>query len=911
MKSDHWERIEQLYHAALECDAEKRSAFLAEECRDDAALRGEVEALLAANEQASGFLAAPALEVEARRLAVEMPASLLGVEPGQELSHYRIISHIGAGGMGDVYLAEDTKLGRKVAIKLLPADLKADGLAKRRMLREARAAAMLDHSNICSIYEVDESGPLTFIVMQYVEGETLAARIKRDPLGLDAILDIAIQVADALSEAHSQGVIHRDIKPQNIMITERNQVKVLDFGIAKLTESQQSGDSHVQTKSMLTEMGALIGTLPYMSPEQVRGDDIDARSDLFSLGIVIYEMATRNQPFVAKSATATISMILTSEPSPVAHFLTNAPSEFQRILSKVLCKNKDERYQTARDLMVDIKRLKEDITFNARVERSFPPASESLASAVANSHTASIGLSSDRITLPNQHTRTEGLRQPFASRIRKYVWPLLASVLFVIILLGGINYFRSSERLGSVAILPFSYNSNDPRLMSEPDREYLSDGLTESIINSLSQLPDLKVIARSSVFRYKGKDIDLQSVARDLGVQSVMVGRITELGDSLTISVELEDIHEKRQVWGERYNLKTYELLSVQREIARDISENLRLKMTGEDKKRLAKSYTDNGEAYQEYLKGRYYWNKRTGDGLRKAIEFFEQAVSVDPNYALAYTGLADCYTLLSDFGYIPPREGYSRADYYVQQALKLDDNLAETHTSLASIKAVIKWDWAGAEEQYQKAIELNPNYATAHHWYATHSLLMGRFDRALAEIKKAQQLDPLSLGINKDFGAILLFSRQYKEAREQCRKTLQIAPGFLVMSTYIAQTYEMEQNYQDAITEIERAHRAAPDDTEITCGLGQAYAYARRTAEARKILGELNQPQKQAQYLPKEMALLYALLGEKEKAIALLQKAYEDHYLTVAEIATDPRFANLRSDPKLADLLRKLGLAK
>lgn len=914
MKSARWQRIEQLYHAALEREAEQRASFLVEACPDDAALRSEVEALLAANEQARGFMPAPALELEPRQLAAETPAPS-GVQVGQELSHYKILSRIGAGGMGEVYLAEDTKLGRKVAIKVLPEYLKADELAKKRMLREARAAAKLDHSNICSIYEVSEADALTFIVMQYIEGETLASKIKRDPLGLDAILDITIQVADALSEAHRQGIIHRDIKPQNIMITERNQVKVLDFGIAKLTESSKSAESQLQTKSMLTEMGALIGTLPYMSPEQVKAEDIDARSDVFSLGIVIYEMATRSHPFAAKSATATILMILTSEPLPITHFLADAPSEFQRILSKALCKNRNERYQTARDLMIDARKLKEDISFNARVERSFPPASGSLASAVAENQTASIGASKEFGAHSEQPAHVQMPHQLFASRISRYKWILLAFVLSVIILYGAINYFTYPERSDSVAILPFSYGSTDPQLMAKLDSEYLSDGLTESIINSLSQLPELKVIARSSVFRYKGqdvgKDVDLHSIARELGVQSIMVGRIVQLGDNLTISVELVGIRENRQVWGERYHRKTSDLLAVQKEIAKEISENLRLKLTGEDQKRLAKNYTDDGEAYQQYLKGRYYWNKRTGEGLNKAIEFFEQAVKIDQKYALAYTGLADCYTLLSDFGYIPPTKGYLKAKGYVEEALKLDDNLAEAHTSLASIKAVIYWDWSGAESQYRKAIELNPNYPTAHQWYATHSLLMGNFDQALAEIRKAQQLDPLSLGINKDFGAILLFSGQYPEAREQCRKTLQIDPSFLVMSTYIAQTYEMEQRYDEALAEIKRAHEIAPDDAEITYGLAQAYAYAGKITDARTILNKINQPQKQDQYLPKEMALLYALLGEKEKAINILQEAYKNHHLSVAEIATDPRFAMLRSDARLSDLLRSLGLAQ
>jgi TolB-like protein/Tfp pilus assembly protein PilF len=446
--------------------------------------------------------------------------------------------------------------------------------------------------------------------------------------------------------------------------------------------------------------------------------------------------------------------------------------------------------------------------------------------------------------------------------------------------------------------------------MAKPDREYLSDGFTESIINNLSQLANLKVIARSSVFRYKGKDLDVQAIGRELKVRAVLVGQIKQEADELRITVELMDVQGNRSIWGDTYQRKTADIQSVQKEIARNVSEKLRLKLTGADQTQLAKTYTDSGEAYEAYLKGRYHWNKRTDEGFKQAAIFFQEAIVKDPNYALAYTGLADCYTLRSDYGFLAPTEGYALAKGAVTLALKYDESLAEAHTSLASIKAVTDWDWQGAENEYRRAIELNPNYPTAHHWYAAQLLLQGRLDQALQEIKKAQQLDPLSLGINKDFAVILLYARDYDKALEQCRKTLEIEPHFGTMSTYIAQIYELQQKYPEAAAELEKAHAAAPEDSEVTYALGQAYALIGKKDAALKISNELNQPAKQDVFLPKEAAYLYALLGEKEQAVAILQRAKENHYISVAEVKMDPRFAELRKDARIVELLQKIGMS-
>ncbi len=553
-------------------------------------------------------------------------------------------------------------------------------------------------------------------------------------------------------------------------------------------------------------------------------------------------------------------------------------------MSKMLCKDKAARYQNAQDLLTDLRQLPAKLA-----------ADDAQADATTTKQLSPI-------------TQKETLADHPLSKAR-HKWAVLAAALALILLVVAISRLVSTEHLDSLAILPFSYDSSDPQLMANPDREYLSDGLTESIINNLSQLANLKVIARSSVFRYKGKDLDVQAIGRDLNVRAVLEGHVIQSGDELTIKVALMDVQGNRSIWGDTYQRKTADIQTVQREIARNVSEKLRLKLTGADQTQLAKTYTESGEAYEAYLKGRYHWNKRTDEGFKQATNFFQEAIVKDPNYALAYTGLADCYTLRSDYGFLAPKEGYALAKGAVTLALKYDESLAEAHTSLASIKAVTDWDWQGAENEYRKALELNPKYPTAHHWYAAQLLLQGRLDEALHEIKKAQQLDPLSLGINKDFAVILLYARDYEKALEQCRKTLEIEPTFRVMSTYIAQIYELQQKYPEATAELEKAHAAAPEDGEITYALGQAYALMGKKDEALKISNELNQLAKQNVFLPKEAAYLYALLGEKEQAVAILQRAAENHYMPVAELKMDPRLDELRKDSRVVELLQKIGL--
>jgi serine/threonine protein kinase/Tfp pilus assembly protein PilF len=802
----------------------------------------------------------------------------------ESIAHYRIIKKLGAGGMGVVYLALDTKLDRKVAIKVLRPDALTEENFKQRLIREAQAAAKLDHPNICAVYDVNEADPFSFIVMQYIEGESLAQKMDREVLTVDTALTIAEQAAEGLAEAHAQGIVHRDIKPQNLMITSRGQLKILDFGLAKRMRSSETVDNDAPTAPILSKPGHVIGTMPYMSPEQVRGETLGASSDMFSLGVSLYEMLAGKHPFKDKSAAVTMSRILLGEPIPTEQFQAQVSPELQALLTKMLSKKKAERYQSAEDFLTDLRKTRAQSPLENTKE--YAPTTEDIA--------------------PRNHVANGVLA---TARFNK--WAVLAAVLALVLALVALNRWLTSEHSESLAILPFTYASSDARLMTNPDREYLSDGMTESIINNLSQLSNLKVIARSSVFRYKGKDIDVQAIGRELNVRSVLVGQIKQEGDELRIGVELIDVQANRSLWGDTYQRKTTDLQSVQREIAAKVSEKLHLKLTGADQTQLTKSYTENGEAYQAYLKGRYHWNKRTDDGFKQAIGFFQEAISKDPNYALAYTGLADCYTLRSDYGFLSSREGYELANGNAILALKYDDSLAEAHTSLASIKAAKDWDWQGAENEYRRAIELNPNYPTAHHWFGAQLFLHGRFDQALQELRTAQQLDPLSLGINKDLAVALLYAHDYGSALQQSRKTLEIDPTFRVMSTYIAQIYQLQQKYPEAVAELEKAHSEAPEDGEISYGLGQAYALVGRKDEALKISNELNKPGKQSFYLPKEAAYLYLLLGDKEQAVQILQKAAENHNMAVAELKMDPRLTELRKDARIAELLQKIGMSQ
>jgi eukaryotic-like serine/threonine-protein kinase len=791
----------------------------------------------------------------------------------ETISHFRVIEKLGAGGMGVVYKAVDLRLDRPVALKFLPDNMLQDSQALERFRREARATSALNHPGICTIYDIGEQGGRGFIAMEFIDGETLRSHIHGKALPLDEVLRLGIHIAEALDAAHTEGIIHRDIKPANIFVTKRGHAKVLDFGLAKLVPkgiASASADVGGEAADSPSIVGLISGTPSYMSPEQVRGDNLDQRTDIFSLGLVLYEMATGSQAFGGATGGKIIEAVLTRSPVPARNINPDIPPRLEEIINKALHKDREQRYQHAADLRADLQQLQRDTDSGTvsgwrTVERD---AESALISTTNNPHPTG-----------KQRTRDSTSQT------------------------GALRPQRVSKIIDSLAVLPFENASRDP------EHEYLSDGIAGSLINILATVPKLRVIAQSTVLRYKGRPIDPQAVGRELNVRAVLTGRIMQSGGSLRIAIELVDVASGSQLWSAQYDRKPGDIFAIQDEISNEMSEKLRLKLTRTEKKRLTKHQTDDAEAYRLYLKGRHHWNRWTEDGFYKAIEYFQQAVDKDPGYALAYTGLADSYVLLGWNSYLPPKDAFPKGKMAATRALQLDPDLGEAHTPLAAVLWLHDWQWQEAEREFERSLALNPAHPTASHWYAEYLMTMGRHEAAIARIKNSQELDPLSLIISVAIGRDFYMARRYDDALAQLRRTVELDPNYPVTYWVLDLLLRQMGRYELAIAEGEKGVKLSGGSPLLNAALAQTFATAGRKEKAIQILDDLTNLSKQKYIAPYFFAGIHVGLGEDDRALEYLEKSYEEHSHWLIYLHLDPSMDRLRSNPRFQDLSRRIGL--
>ena len=737
---------------------------------------------------------------------------------GQTISHYRIIEKLGEGGMGEVYLTEDLKLKRQVAIKFLPEHLTKNKENVERFKREAQAAATLNHPNIVTIHDVIEEDSNLCIVMEYIDGKSLREIINEYNLGLEKIIDIIYQLSEGLLKAHKAGIVHRDIKPENIIIDHDARVKILDFGLAKLKGA-----------SKLTKETSTLGTIQYMSPEQLQGKEVDLRSDIWALGVVLYEMLTERMPFKGDYDQAILYSVLNEEPESIANFRTDCPSELILVVERAMKKNMQERYKSCLKLLKDLDSVKN----NLGVER-------------------------------------------------------------IIV---------EEKLLPSIAVLPFVNMSVDP------ENEYFSDGMSEDIINALSKIKDFRVAARTSTFSFKGEKVDVREIGKRLNVRTVLEGSVRKSGHRLRITAQLINVSDGYHLWSEQYDRVVSDVFDIQDEITLAIVNALKIELLAGENQAVIKKYTEDIEAYHLYLNGRYYWNKMNPDAFRKAIDFFNSAIETDPSYALAYAGLADSYTGLGDAGLsaISPKEAFSKAKAAVNMALEIDETLAEAHASLGHLR-MHDFDWSGAEQEFKRAIDLNPNYATTYHMSGFNYSLMERHEQAILTVKKALELDPVSLGIITDLGVIYYFARQYDKAIEQYQKVLELDPGFIRAYVTLGSSYGQKGMYEEAIDMIQKAMDLSGDRAKIAA-LGRVYALSGEKEEALKIIDELIELSKKRYISPYCLALIYASMGETDSGIKYLNQAYLEHVSELIYLRVDPFLDKLRSDSRFENLLKKVCL--
>jgi eukaryotic-like serine/threonine-protein kinase len=757
------------------------------------------------------------------RLVEERVTEEIWTMIGQTISHYKILEKLGEGGMGVVYKAEDTKLRRIVALKFLPPLFSTDDEVKQRFIHEAQAASALNHTNICSIHTIEEFEKQQFIDMEFVEGKTLSVLLKEKELSLNKVFDVAIQICEGLNAAHKKGIVHRDIKPDNIMVNDECMVKIMDFGLAKLKGS-----------SKLTKAHSTLGTLSYMSPEQARGEDVDQRSDIWSLGVVLYEMLTRRLPFKSEYEQAVVYSILNEDPKPLSSIRFEIPHGLDTVIQKAMAKKSEERYQQVTDMEDDLKNLLKAIT--------------SPASNMRNSKTHDIP---------------------------------------------------------SIAVLPFKDMS------PARDQEYFCEGIAEELINAFTQIDGLRVAARTSVFQYKNKESDVRKIGKELHVGAVLEGSVRKAGNRLRITAQLVNVSDGYHLWSEKYDRDLEDIFAIQDEISLAIVEKLRGKLLKEEKSKLVRRYTGNEKAYNLYLKGRYYWNRRHEGGLQKALERFQQAVEEDPSCAPGYVGIADCFDVSALLGFMDPRVASAKSKEAVAKALDIDEDLAEAHASLGWIKTFHDWDWVGAEAEFLRAFELNPNYATAHYFYALYLGVMGRYEKCAAETYRALELDPIDLVFNSIHAVMLYWGRRYDAAIEQFQKALDMDPNFYIANLYLGLALSAKRMWREALEPFERALAVSPGSPFAMGFIGYALAASGRKKEALEMLDRLEELSRERFVGAFDKAVIHLGLEADDRMFDYLERAFDEKESWLAMLNTLPLWDSVRSDTRFVALVRRVGFQR